>query len=347
MRRARTARAFTSKAAMVSVTMWDEKIASSSSRVSGAAARMRPFCALPVRSVTTRKGAPASASVSSRLAPRPVGEAKAAASTGGLRDAIGIGTGEMLAGRTTTPGVAGKFRPAKCRSTRVVGAPGTMPSSKFSNRLDRSRLSPPRPRSATRAAEFGSGEAFALFGTTLHHVAETGMQRQLCECATGGGDAPGCVERVEIPEERHGFRTRRAGRADRGSAAARVRHAPSARSSARPVRSVAEDLRQVEGLERGVLALVPQPIAGAGRRAASTAAALIGPGARDTAGFERAHAGGGFVGRGAAPAGIDDDGDTLDGERGFGDGRGEHDFAAASGPRARWRRSCSVGVSWP
>ena len=99
------------------------------------------------------------------------------------------------------------------------------------------------------------------------------------------------------------------------------------------MRSAAEDFGRVEGLERAGLAFVPEPIGDAGRGAAGAAAALVGGGARDAAGFERGEAGAGIVGRHAAEAGIDDDADALDGERGFGDRGREHDLAAAGGRR--------------
>ena len=44
---------------------------------------------------------------------------------------------------------------------------------------------------------------------------------------------------------------------------------------------------------------------------------------------KRGQAGGGLIGGNAAEAAIDDDADAIDGQRGFGDGGGEHDLAAA------------------
>ena len=91
----------------------------------------------------------------------------------------------------------------------------------------------------------------------------------------------------------------------------------------------AEDFGRVEGFERGGLAFVPQADGDAGAGAAGAAAALVGAGAGDAAGFERGEAGAGLVDRDAAEAAVDDDADAIDGERGFGDGGGEDDLAAA------------------
>ena len=93
------------------------------------------------------------------------------------------------------------------------------------------------------------------------------------------------------------------------------------------------DLRRRKGGEPAILAPGPEPVAGARRDPSSAAAALFGLGLRDPLGHQPRHAGGWIEAGAARAAGIDDDADILDRQRGFGDRGGKDDLAA--GPRRR------------
>ena len=101
------------------------------------------------------------------------------------------------------------------------------------------------------------------------------------------------------------------------------------------------DFRLREGHEARRLRLIPQAVADAGLGAARAAAALIGGGTRHAHGFEPRDADVGLEARHARQAAIDDDAHALDGERGFGDGRREHDLALA-GRVGDTARSCAA-----
>ena len=116
-----------------------------------------------------------------------------------------------------------------------------------------------------------------------------------------------------------------------------------ARSSTKPVRSAARISAARRGLERSGLRLVPQPIADAGLGAPGAAAPLVGGGARHTHGLEPCQADVGLVTRHPRQARIDHHPHALDGQRGFGNRRGEHDLAAA-GRRRRDGAVLDVGV---
>ena len=83
------------------------------------------------------------------------------------------------------------------------------------------------------------------------------------------------------------------------------------------------------GGERSGLRLVPQPVAHAGLGAAGAAAALIDRGARGAHGLQPGQADIRLVARHPRQAGIDDDADALDGQRGLGDRGRQHDLALA------------------
>ena len=100
-----------------------------------------------------------------------------------------------------------------------------------------------------------------------------------------------------------------------------------AQSSRRGLRSADEDFRASEGLERAGRGLFPEAVADARLRAAGAAAPLIGGGARDAHGFQPCQADIRLEDRHAGETGIDDDAHALDGERGLGDGGGEHHLA--------------------
>ena len=100
------------------------------------------------------------------------------------------------------------------------------------------------------------------------------------------------------------------------------------------------------GQARAVSGFVPQPVADAGLGAPGAAAALVGGGARDADGLEARHADAGLEARHAREAAVDDDAHALDGERGLGDGGGQHHLArgrrrrrdgARPAPRGPWR----------
>ena len=99
-----------------------------------------------------------------------------------------------------------------------------------------------------------------------------------------------------------------------------------------------EDFRPRKGLQRRRLRLVPQPVADAGLGAPGAAAALVGGGARHPHGFEPRHADIGLVARHAGEPAIDHDAHALDGDRGLGDRRRQHDLAAAG----RGRRNGAI-----
>jgi hypothetical protein len=89
-------------------------------------------------------------------------------------------------------------------------------------------------------------------------------------------------------------------------------------------------------LERRGLRRIPQSHAEPGLHAAGAAPTLIGTRARHADGFEPGQTGFGFEARYAGQAAVHHDPDPLDGQRGLGDGGGEHDFAL-SGRRRRDR----------
>ena len=103
----------------------------------------------------------------------------------------------------------------------------------------------------------------------------------------------------------------------------------------------AGDLGRREGGERPLLAAGPEPVAPAGRDPAGAAAALLGLGAGDPLGDEAGHAGAGVEAGAPGAAGVDDDADVGDGQRGLGD-RGGEDQPAAPAPAARARARCAA-----
>ncbi len=90
-----------------------------------------------------------------------------------------------------------------------------------------------------------------------------------------------------------------------------------------------QNLRPGKRFERGGLRLVPEPVADAGLGTAGAAAPLIGGRTRDAYGFEPRHADIGLVARHARKPGIDDHAHALDGDRGLGNRRRQHDLAPA------------------
>ncbi len=107
-----------------------------------------------------------------------------------------------------------------------------------------------------------------------------------------------------------------------------------------------EDLGTPERLERGGLALVPQPIADARLGAARAAATLIGGGTRHAHRLEPGQSDVRLVARHARESGIDDDADAVDRQRGLGDRGRQHDLASP-GRRGGDRAILGRGVERP
>src|SRR6185312_5611081 len=168
---------------------------------------------------------------------------------------------------------------------------------------------------------------------TVDHMGETRMERQVGERPTLAGHAACRVQSVELLEQRYSLDPGRFRRRIEETKRGRITDAPAREIEHEAAQIGAEDFGRIEGGERAGLAFGPEAIADARAEAAGTTAALVGSSARDTAGFERSEACRRVVGGHAGETGIDDYRDALDGERGLGDGGGEHDLAASGGRR--------------
>ena len=125
------------------------------------------------------------------------------------------------------------------------------------------------------------------------------------------------------------FLQRRRGRRVEESQARWIGYAPLGEIEHQRRQVGGKNFRLGVGGERSGLRLVPQPVAHAGLGAAGAAAALIDRGARGAHGLQPRQRDVRFVARHPRHAGIDDDADALDGERGFRDRGRQHDFSRA------------------
>ena len=247
---------------------------------------MRPVAAVPVTSVTTRKGSRASASVGVERGGAAIGEAEAAAARRpaarrdrGRRGRDGARRRDRRPARRPSGG------PACARRWR--GASGRRGSA--TSRWARSVSSPPRPRSVSSTA---SSAAVPLILGAMDHVGEARMQREFRQRPALGGDPRrrhrahrGCLSRATASAQAG------VGGGSRKLSVAGIGDAPIGEIEHEAGEVGGEDFGRVERLERAGLALGPEPIGDAGGGAAGAAAALVGAGARHAAGVERGEAG--------------------------------------------------------
>ena len=175
-------------------------------------------------------------------------------------------------------------------------------------------------------------------GGVHHHAREPRRQRQPPQLAAFVGDAAVAVDGAELDQQRPRLGKRRARRRIEEGERRGIGDAPGGEIEHKAGKIGGEDFRPVGGFQRSGLRLVPQPIADAGPGAPGAAAPLVGGGARDAHGFELRQAHVGLVARHPREPAIDDDADAFDGQRGFGDRRGQHDLA----PAGRRRRNGAV-----
>ena len=199
-----------------------------------------------------------------------------------------------------------------------------------------------KPRLDVGGGVAGKAVAFADhrggFGSTLactklrrlhHHVGKPGMEWQAHHGAAVGGDGMGGIDGTQLAEQVLRLPEGRLWRCfEPGQAIARgdapVRHVEGKRGKIGNA-----DFRCIMGGECLGFGFRPEAVAVAGPEASGTALALFGAGLAHADGFERRHAGSRVEARRALEAGVDHRLDSFDGERGFGDGGGEHDLAAA------------------
>jgi hypothetical protein len=91
-----------------------------------------------------------------------------------------------------------------------------------------------------------------------------------------------------------------------------------------------ENLGRREGGQGTLLAPGPHPVADPRPQPAGAAPALVGLGPADRYRHQPRHAGAGVEAAAPRPAAVDHDADALDGQRGLGDGGGQHHPAAAA-----------------
>ena len=120
----------------------------------GAAAAMRPACALPCRSATTRYGSRASLSAGSSSAPRPLaktylpGSPRALATRSGQAWTRSAPVLAVAADRDRSPAACA----SRAARLRAAAARGDRSLRKTASRWSRSGDGPPRPRSVSRTA---------------------------------------------------------------------------------------------------------------------------------------------------------------------------------------------------
>ena len=209
---------------------------------------------------------------------------------------------------------------------------------KRSIRSLRSTASPPRPRSTSTAARSAASRARPSLPAATTILARRGGSGRARSCRPISVNAAVAIERAEIREAARALRSRPLAAADRGRRRVAGSVTPQAAQSRRSDDRSAERIsgRPIR-LQRPVRRLVPQPVAHARLGAAGAAAALVGGGPRHAHGLEPRQADVGLVARHARQPAIDHHAHALDGQRGLGDGGGEHDLAPARRRRRRRR----------
>ena len=191
------------------------------------------------------------------------------------------------------------------------------------------RVVPAEAAFADQDGDLGGRQRGPLGCGVDHHAGEPRRQRQPPQFPPFLGDAAIRVDGAEFNEQHLRLgkgRTRR--RIEEGKLFGR--RAPGREVERETGKVGGEDFRAGIGFERRGLRLVPEPVADARLGAAGAAAALVGRRARHAHGLKPRHADIGFVARHAGKPAVDDDAHALDGDRGFGDRGGQHDFAAAA-----------------
>ena len=158
------------------------------------------------------------------------------------------------------------------------------------------------------------------------------MKRQRGQRLAMGGDAVTGIERAQLHQKRARLGQRRGGRRGEEGQVAAVA-APESKFERQPRQIGGGDFGRREGGHAAFFALRPQPVAKPPGHPAGPAAALLGLGPGDAFGHQPRHAGTGVEAGPPRPAAVDDDADALDRQRGFGDGRGQHDLAARGNRR--------------
>ena len=180
--------------------------------------------------------------------------------------------------------------------------------------------------------EVGGQRPLALgLGRGQHGAGQPRMGAEPRHAAAGRGDRARSVQRVEVAQQGAGGGHRAGGRrVEEGQR--RPAPAPqAARSRARPDSSASRISGRSCGRQAAVQRLRPQPDGDARRGAAGAAGALLGGGPGDADGGEAGQPGRGVEPRGAAEAAIHHDADAGHGQRGLGDGGGQHHLAASPG----------------
>ncbi len=178
--------------------------------------------------------------------------------------------------------------------------------------------------------DFSREPRFARGARIDDHPREPRRQREAADRAAFIRQAALGVDRTEGHEKIFGLIERGLRRRiEKGEVARRLPRAPGGAIEKKAGEIAVQNLRRCEGFKRAGRGFFPKPIAKAWFQAPGTAASLIGGGAGDAHGLQPRQAAVRLVARHAGETGIDDDPHAFDGERGFGDRRGEHDFPAA------------------
>ena len=159
------------------------------------------------------------------------------------------------------------------------------------------------------------------------HVRETRVQRQLRHGATGGGDAALFIQRIQFHQQITRLRERSSRRRIEPGETHCILHAPCRKFERQRYEIGAANFRNRLWNQAALRGLAPQPVANAGRGAAGAAGALLGRGARNTLGYETRQAALRIELRHTRVAAVHHHAYAIDGQTGFGDGRGQHHLA--------------------
>lgn len=178
----------------------------------------------------------------------------------------------------------------------------------------------------------------------VNHVGETRRQWQADERFALGGNVPGLVDRLQVPQKVHGFGPGRLGRRIEKGEAGRIVDADGSEVE-RQLRKVGfQDFRRRIRLESRRLPLTPQTPADARFGTAGATAPLIGRETRVVSRRVRPMSGS-YFGTRARPA-VDHQAHAVDGQRRLGNGRRQDRFPLRRLARPNGK-SCSALVSAP
>ena len=161
------------------------------------------------------------------------------------------------------------------------------------------------------------------------HARQPRRQRQRAQAVAFRRDPAIAVERTEFAQQASRLLQRRRRRRIQKRQGRGIADAPLREVEHQRRQVGAENFRLGIGRQRRGLRLVPQPVTHAGLGAAGTASALIDRGARRAHGFQPRQADVRLIPRHPRHAGIDDNANALDGQRGFRDRGRQHHLALA------------------